>query len=195
MGNAGAGFDIAKGVAVTLLFAAFGVLLARRGSRGATSSPAFIPVKNSRVLSMTSEKEFEKKVLSSALPVLVEFYAHWCAPCRRMAPVVEAVAVATEGRFLVVRVDADAFQAVALRCELEKAPTFLIFRNGSIGARFSGVCGRRELLRRLTEVESERACPSPLPMPATPPASIAAQAAAEGGGQAEHRAFLIDGIA
>ena len=76
------------------------------------------------------EEDFDRTVLASAPPVLVDFYADWCAPCKMVAPLVDELAQAHTGHLLVVKVDTDQAQQVALRFGIRGIPTLIFFRDG-----------------------------------------------------------------
>lgn len=73
---------------------------------------------------------FEEEVLRSEIPVLVDFYADWCGPCKMMAPVVERIAEEYEGKFKVGKCNVDANMALAQKYRVASIPTFIIFKNG-----------------------------------------------------------------
>ena len=86
----------------------------------------------------TSEN-FEAEVLKSDVPVLVDFYADWCGPCKRMAPIVEQLAAEYEGRLKVGKMDVDANTDIAVKYGIMSIPTLIIFKNGEIFRREAGV--------------------------------------------------------
>lgn len=73
---------------------------------------------------------FDAEVLQSALPVLVDFYADWCNPCKVMAPVVEKLAEEFDGKVKVGKCDVSANMQIAQRYRVENIPTFMIFKEG-----------------------------------------------------------------
>lgn len=81
------------------------------------------------ILTITAEN-FEKEVLQSALPVLVDFWAPWCVYCRRIEPAVEELAEDTEGNLVVGKVNVDEQEALADRFGVETIPSLILFRNG-----------------------------------------------------------------
>jgi thioredoxin 1 len=76
------------------------------------------------------EVEFQADVLDSSLPVLVDFYATWCGPCRALAPALEGIAKAYEGRLRVVKVNVDESEELAVRYQIRGVPTLMIFKGG-----------------------------------------------------------------
>jgi thioredoxin 2 len=76
------------------------------------------------------EQDFEQTVLGSAAPVLVDFYADWCAPCKMVAPLVDELARDHVGRLLVAKVDTDHAQQVSLRYQIRGIPTLILFKDG-----------------------------------------------------------------
>ncbi len=77
-----------------------------------------------------AEEDFDRTVLQSEAPVLVDFYADWCAPCRMVAPFVDEIAHDQVGRMLVAKVDTDRAQSVAMKYGIRSIPTLIVFRGG-----------------------------------------------------------------
>ncbi|MBI4699612.1 MAG: thioredoxin [Deltaproteobacteria bacterium] len=101
-------------------------------------------------LKVVSESQFEAEVLRSELPVLVEFFATWCAPCKQVAPEVEALAAELEGKAKVVKVDIDQCKRLAQMLRIQAVPTFMAFAQGRPVGMEQGVV-RRAKLRELVE--------------------------------------------
>ncbi len=79
-----------------------------------------------------TEREWETEVLQSPVPVLVDFWAVWCAPCRLIAPIVEELATQYADKLKVLKVDVDQEQGLAIRYGIMSIPTLLLFKNGLI---------------------------------------------------------------
>ncbi len=97
-----------------------------------------------------SEQEFEREVLRSELPVLIDFTADWCGPCKTVAPEVEAVARELEGKAKVVKIDIDKSKRIAASLRIQAVPTFMVFMKGRPVAADQGVV-KRNRLRELVE--------------------------------------------
>ena len=90
------------------------------------------------VLEVT-DQSFDKEVLQSGQPVLVDFWAEWCGPCRMLAPTVEAVAKEYAGRVKVAKVNVDENGATAARYRIQGIPTLLVFKGGQVQGQLVGV--------------------------------------------------------
>lgn len=96
------------------------------------------------------DETFERTIKESDLPVLVDFYADWCAPCKMMAPFVDEIAAEYIGRALVAKVDTDRAQKATAPLGIRGIPTSIVFKNGTEFARKVGAvprAGLEELLR------------------------------------------------
>lgn len=108
------------------------------------------------------EQSFRAEVLQSELPVLIDFYADWCGPCKMIAPDVEAVAKELEGRAKVVKVNIDRSQMLAQSLRIQSVPTFMVFAKGRPVDAQAGAL-RRNQLRAMVEPFLPRAEGSILP--------------------------------
>ena len=97
-----------------------------------------------KVLQLTSAN-FEPEVLRSTEPVLVDFWATWCPPCRMIAPSVEALAVDFAGRAKVAKVDVDSSPDLAQRYGIQSIPTLLVFKGGKVVGQMVGAYPRSKM--------------------------------------------------
>ena len=95
------------------------------------------------------EDTFQKEVLESTLPVLVDFTAVWCGPCKMLDPVVSALAEEWEGRVKVVKLDVDNNQSVAMKYQVMGVPTLILFKDGEIQERLTGYKPKKRLVNKL----------------------------------------------
>jgi thioredoxin 2 len=95
---------------------------------------------------------FPAFVARSDLPVVVDFWAAWCGPCKMMAPQFEAAAKTAKGRALFAKVDTDAAQRVAAQFSIRSIPTLIAFKNGQEIARQSGAMSQAQILQWLTSL-------------------------------------------
>jgi len=90
------------------------------------------------VLELT-DQNFEAEVLKSDKPVLVDFWAEWCQPCRMLTPTIEKLAKDYAGKLKVGKVDTDANRDVSMRFGISAIPTVILFKNGQIAQKFVGL--------------------------------------------------------
>jgi thioredoxin 1 len=92
-----------------------------------------------------TDHNFERETLNASLPTLVDFWAVWCAPCRTIAPHVEAIAEAYAGRLRVGKCDVDANQALTARYDVRSMPTLLLFKDGQVVGQIIGAVPRAKI--------------------------------------------------
>ncbi len=101
------------------------------------------------VLNVGSEVDFDEKILKAQQPVLVDFWAPWCGPCKMVGPEVEAIAEEYEGRAIVAKVNVDEQQKLASQYNVMGIPTLLVFKNGQEVNRIVGYRPRKDLMAAL----------------------------------------------
>ncbi|MGI6422707.1 MAG: thioredoxin [Syntrophomonadaceae bacterium] len=95
---------------------------------------------------------FDKEVLNSELPVLIDFWAPWCGPCRMVGPVVENLAEANQGKIRVAKINVDENQALAMQYGIRSIPTLSFFKGGEEVKRIVGAQGKAQLQKVIDEV-------------------------------------------
>ena len=98
-----------------------------------------------------TDGNFEEEVLKSDKPVLVDFFADWCGPCKMMAPVVEQLAEELEGKAKVGKLNIDENMDIAEKYRVMNIPTFLIFKDGQEKERIVGAVSKNELKNKLEQ--------------------------------------------
>lgn len=92
-----------------------------------------------------AKKSFAELIKSPGMPVLVDFYADWCGPCKMMNPVVEQLAKEYSGKLKVVKINVDKNQAAAQQYRVQGVPTFMLFKNGQVVWKQSGAVPGHQL--------------------------------------------------
>lgn len=95
------------------------------------------------------QANFEAEVLRSHQPVLVDFYADWCGPCRALAPIIEEVARDLEGRLKVAKLNVDENNELSMNYGVQSIPTLILFRGGKEVERFIGFLPKAQLVKML----------------------------------------------
>jgi thioredoxin 1/putative thioredoxin len=120
-----------------------------RGGAGPGGSPT-APAPQASTVPYVTEREFEREVLRSELPVLIEFTAEWCQPCKAIAPEVEALAREVAGKAKVVKIDIDRAPIIAQQLRVQSVPTFMVVAEGRIQDAVVGAI-RKNKMKELIE--------------------------------------------
>jgi thioredoxin 1 len=96
-----------------------------------------------------TDGNFDELVLGSSKPVLVDFWAVWCGPCRHVAPVVEQLAEEYDGRAVVGKLDVDSNRDTAVKYGIQAIPTLLLVKDGQVADRIVGVADKRSIKEKL----------------------------------------------
>ena len=99
-----------------------------------------------------TDDNFSAEVLNSGLPVLVDFWATWCGPCRMIAPIVQELSGEYEGRAKVGKLDVDEAQKTAAEFGIRSIPTLLIFKGGKVADQIIGAVPKRQIAEKLEAV-------------------------------------------
>jgi thioredoxin 1 len=97
------------------------------------------------------ELDFENEVISATLPVLVDFTAVWCGPCKMLAPIVEQLAQEWEGKIKIVKLDVDENADLAMQYQVMGVPTLILFSNGQPLERMSGYQPKQRIVAKISQ--------------------------------------------
>ncbi len=95
------------------------------------------------------EANFDAEVTKSTQPVLVDFWAEWCGPCKMIAPILDEIAKEKAGTVKVAKVNVDHNQSLSARYNIRAIPTLLLFKNGELRDQVTGMTSKKDLLSRL----------------------------------------------
>jgi thioredoxin 1 len=107
----------------------------------------------SNIVTLT-EENFAKEVLQSATPVLVDFWAEWCGPCKMIAPILDELAQEYDGKVRIGKVNIDDHQALAGQYNVRAIPTLLLFKQGQVADQIVGLRSKRDLAASFDRVAS-----------------------------------------
>ena len=96
-----------------------------------------------------TDANFENEVIKSDIPVLIDFWATWCGPCRAIAPIVEDLAKEYDGKVKVGKVDVDDNQQTAIKYGIRSIPTLLIMKNGKVNDTIVGAVPKTQIVQKL----------------------------------------------
>ena len=99
-----------------------------------------------------TDQNFEQEVLKSQVPVLVDFWAEWCMPCRMLAPTIEKIAKDYAGKVKVGKLDTDANRDVSIKYSISAIPTVILFKDGQIAQKFGGLRQEKDFKEALDAV-------------------------------------------
>ena len=102
------------------------------------------------IIHVTNEN-WQNEVINSAVPVLVDFWAPWCGPCRAIAPVLEELAKETAGKLKIAKVNVDENQELAIQFQIRSIPSLLVFKNGTVQKQMVGAMGKSALKAELQD--------------------------------------------
>lgn len=108
----------------------------------------FIPITNAMAAVEATDKNFDE-VINTDKPVLVDFWAEWCGPCKMIAPIVEEIASEYDGKAVISKVDVDNNQDLSVKFGIRSIPTLLIFKNGEVVDKVVGATTKNLLTSKL----------------------------------------------
>jgi thioredoxin 1 len=107
---------------------------------------------SSSIIVTLTESNFDDEVLRAGTPVLVDFWAEWCGPCKMIAPILDELASEYDGKVKIGKVNIDDHQSIATRFGIRAVPTLLIFKDGEVAEQVVGMRSKRDLKANLDKV-------------------------------------------
>jgi thioredoxin 1 len=104
-----------------------------------------------QAISTLTDSTFDEEVKTAEAPVIVDFWAEWCGPCKMIAPILEEIASEQEGRLRVAKLNVDDNPDIARRFDVMSIPTLIVFKDGEPAKRLIGAKGKGQLLQELAE--------------------------------------------
>ncbi len=105
---------------------------------------------SNNIIKVTAEN-WDEEVISSNIPVLIDFWAEWCGPCRMLAPVLDELATELNGKLKIGKVNVDEEQELAAKFQIRSIPTMLLFKNGKIQTQLVGAMRKQDLHNKISE--------------------------------------------
>jgi thioredoxin 1 len=99
---------------------------------------------------VVTDDNFQNEVVNSPIPVLVDFWAIWCGPCKMIAPIVEELAAEMDGKLKVAKMDVDSSPKTAMQFGIRSIPTLLVFKEGKVVEQVVGAVPKRHLMEKLS---------------------------------------------
>lgn len=101
-----------------------------------------------------TDENFKSEVLEAGVPVLVDFWAEWCMPCRMLAPTIDQIAAEFAGKAKIGKVDTDKNRNISVDYKITAIPTIIIFKDGEVAKKFVGLTNKNDLHAALTELSA-----------------------------------------
>ena len=96
-------------------------------------------------ISHTNENDFEEDVNGASLPVLIDFWAEWCGPCKMISPILEELAEEMEDKIKIVKIDVDNNNQIAMKYSIRSIPTLMIIKEGAVQAQHIGAASKSQI--------------------------------------------------